>query len=65
MCFLAYLCEAHLTKRLREKKVNLESPAIAQGDVKNRPLTVEVFTENRNVVVQNESVCVKYLILHT
>ena len=40
MCFLAYLCEAHLTKRLREKKVVLKSPATGIGDVKQRPLTV-------------------------
>ena len=40
MCFLAYLCEAHLTKVLRDRKVTLESSAIGQGHVKQRPLTV-------------------------
>ena len=41
LCFLAYLCEAHLTKRLREKKVMFKSPAVGKGDhVKPRPLTV-------------------------
>ena len=40
MCFLSYLCEAHLTHMLREKHIQLKSPAIGQGDVKVRPLTV-------------------------
>ena len=41
LCFLAYLCEAHLTKQLREKKVMLKSSAVGKGDhVKPRPLTV-------------------------
>ena len=40
LCFLSYLCEAHLTKRLREKKMMLKSPAIGKSRVKPRPLTV-------------------------
>jgi len=40
MCFLAYLCEAHLTKKLREKNKILKSPAISQKIIKARPLTV-------------------------
>ncbi len=41
LCFLAYLCEAHLTKQLREKKVIFKSPAIGRSQyVKPRPLTV-------------------------
>ena len=40
MCFLAYLCEAHLTKRLREKNKILKSQAINQKIIKARPLTV-------------------------
>ncbi len=40
LCFLTYLCEAHLTKCLRDKKMNLKSPAIGIGHVKERPLTV-------------------------
>ena len=40
MCFLAYLCESHLTKRLREKKLMLKSPSTAMGNVRPRPLTV-------------------------
>jgi transposase len=40
LCFLAYLCEAELTIALREKNLKLESPAINQGIIKPRPLTV-------------------------
>lgn len=40
MCFLAYLCEALMTKSLREKKLMLESPAIKKEIIKPRPLTV-------------------------
>lgn len=40
LCFLAYYCEALMTKCLREKKLALESPAIDDGIIKPRPLTV-------------------------
>ncbi len=40
LCFLSYLCEAHLTKRLREKKLMFKSPALGRSRVKPRPLTV-------------------------
>lgn len=40
MCFLAYLCEALMTKALRDKNLMLESPAIKEGTIKPRPLTV-------------------------
>ena len=40
MCFLSYLCEALMTKALREKKLMLESPAIKKEIIKPRPLTV-------------------------
>lgn len=40
MCFLAYLCEALMTKALREKNLMLESPAIKKEIIKPRPLTV-------------------------
>jgi len=50
VCFLAYLCEAHLTKQLREKGLVLESPAIDQKTIKPRALTVvEVMKELREV----------------
>ncbi len=40
LCFLAYLCEALMTKALRDKKLMLESPAIKNQIIKPRPLTV-------------------------
>lgn len=40
LCFLSYLCEARMTKALREKDLMLESPAIDDGIIKPRPLTV-------------------------
>jgi len=40
MCFLAYFCEAQITKMLREKKIILESKAIGEGQISKRPLTV-------------------------
>lgn len=46
LCFLAYLCEAHMTKILRDKEKILTSKAIDQGVIKARPLTVsEVMKE--------------------
>jgi len=40
LCFLAYLCEALMTKALREKNLMLESPAIKKAIIKPRALTV-------------------------
>ena len=40
LCFLAYLCEALMTKALREKHLILESSAINDEIIKPRPLTV-------------------------
>lgn len=40
MCFLAYFCEAQIAKLLRQKSVYLESLAIQDGVIQNRPLTV-------------------------
>lgn len=40
MCFLAYFCEALMTKALREKKLMLESRAIKEKIIEPRPLTV-------------------------
>ncbi len=39
ICFLAYLCEAHLTKNLRVKSELLNSKAIEKDCIKSRPLT--------------------------
>ncbi len=50
LCFLAYLCEAHLTKRLRDKKLALKSQAIEDKAIKPRALTiVEAMKELREV----------------
>jgi transposase len=40
LCFLAYLCEARMTKALRDKGLLLESPAIDEEIIEPRPLTV-------------------------
>lgn len=40
LCFLAYLCEALMTKALREKNLILESPAIKDKAIQPRNLTV-------------------------
>lgn len=40
LCFLAYYCEALMTKALREKGLMLESPAVDDNTIKSRPLTV-------------------------
>ena len=46
LCFLAYLCEAHMTKVLRQKAKTLTSKSIEDGIIKERPLTVaEVMRE--------------------
>ena len=39
VCFLAYLCEAHLTKSLRQKEEQLSSRSIDKGWIGERPLT--------------------------
>ena len=40
MCYLAYYCEAIMTKALREKNIMLNSPAIKEGVIEPRVLTV-------------------------
>lgn len=40
MCFLAYFCEAQMTRLLREKGVILKSRAIDESIIDKRPLTV-------------------------
>jgi len=39
VCFLAYLCEAHLTKNIRLKNEQLNSKSIEKGWIESRPLT--------------------------
>lgn len=40
LCFISYLCEAHLTKALRDNEDMLERKSIQQKTIKPRPLTV-------------------------
>jgi len=40
LCFLAHFCEAHLTKRLRQLKVQIETKSTHGNIIKARPLTV-------------------------
>ena len=40
VCFISYICEAYLSKRLGEKKVMLKDKAITDKKIKQRPLTV-------------------------
>ena len=40
LCFLAYLCEAHLTKALRDSNELLEKKSITNKTIKSRQLTV-------------------------
>jgi transposase len=56
LCFLAYFCEAQITKILRQKEVRLESRAIRENVIDERPLTVaeamQELTEVRAVPVK-------------
>lgn len=40
LCFLAHFCEAHLTKRLRQANLQIETKSTNKNIVKARPLTV-------------------------
>jgi transposase len=51
VCFLAYLCEAHMTKALREQNDNLQSKAIEGKIIKTRPLTAIMAMEELNTVL--------------
>lgn len=51
VCFLAYLCEAHMTKALREQNDNLQSKAIKGKIIKARPLTAIMAMEELNSVL--------------
>jgi transposase len=53
VCFLAYLCEAHLTKSLREKDEKLNSKSIEQGWINSRSLTVVQGMKELNQVIMN------------
>jgi transposase len=45
VCFLAYLCQAYLTKKLRQKKVPLKSKAIKENQIRDRALTAPTAIE--------------------
>jgi transposase len=51
VCFLSYLCEAHMTKTLREQNNNLQSKAITGKIIKTRPLTTAIAMEELNSVL--------------
>jgi len=51
VCFLAYLCEAHMTKALRDQNDKLQSKAIARKIIKERPLTAVIAMEELNSVL--------------
>ena len=56
MCFIAYLCEAYLTRELRRRGSFLKSRAVERGSIAPRPLTVveamKELSEVRAVPVQ-------------
>jgi transposase len=51
VCFLTYLCEAHMTKALREQNDKLQSKAITGKIIKTRPLTAVMAMEELNSVL--------------
>jgi transposase len=51
VCFLAYLCEAYMTKALREQNDKLQSKAIKEKIIKERPLTTIMAMEELNSVL--------------
>jgi transposase len=40
LCFLAHFCEAHLTKRLRQANIRIETKSTGKNVIKTRPLSV-------------------------
>lgn len=49
MCFLAYMCEAWIAKKLREKKI-LRSPALKNKNIKPRILTAKEALQDLNQI---------------
>jgi transposase len=45
VCFLAYLCEAHMTKALRSQQAKIESKAADKKSIKTRQLTAAMAME--------------------
>ena len=51
LCFLAYLCEAHLTKSLRKSHEQLDKKSITKNVIKSRELTVVQAMDELNRVM--------------
>ena len=51
LCFLTYLCEAYMTKALREQTERLQSKAIDKKIIKTRPLTAAMAMQQLNAVL--------------
>jgi hypothetical protein len=51
LCFLSHFCEAHLTKRLRQRNIYQKSKSIEKKIIKNRPLTVAAAMEQLSQVM--------------
>ena len=51
VCFLAYLCEAHLTKALRGQQTKMESKAAGQKSIQPRQLTAAMAMEELSTVL--------------
>ncbi len=51
VCFLAYLCEAHMTKALRAQQIKMESKAAGQKSIKARQLTAAMAMEELSNVL--------------
>jgi transposase len=51
LCFLAYFCEAHITKKLRESQPKLNRKSIENNIVKSRELTAFQAMEDMNQVM--------------
>jgi transposase len=51
LCFLTYLCEAHLTKALRLTQEQLESKSISDKIIKSRALTVAQAMQELNEIM--------------
>jgi transposase len=51
VCFLAYLCEAHMTKALRKQNEKVTSRSIDNKTIKTRQLTTAMAVEELNTVM--------------
>ena len=51
ICFLSYLCEAHMTKDLRERALLLKAKSIEEGHIKTRALKKSVVAQETGASV--------------